>query len=404
MKPRKAVHWIPGGRFPVACGQYHPGQANEANHAKVTCRRCLQAVRRAGSHAQELSQSLAPLPFPPPGGPSESFRRRAPISRPSPSIPKDDRPTLALAHSAAGEERGSQPPTTLSKATQRAYQADWKAFETWCRSRALLALPAGPETVVRYVHARAKKSIRLSTLSRALVAIGRTHVNAGHPSPSKSDAVRRVIQGLRHTLGPPPIRKAPVLVADLRALASALPASLLGTRDRALLLLGFTGAFRGVDLVALEVPDLVFTTNGITVTLLPSQSRVGAHGRKVGIPYGRNPPTCPVRAVRAWLEASKLEAGPLFRQITRWGKVSADALTPQVVALVVKRAATAAGLNASRFAGHSLRAGLVVNAARAGKSEGAILRQAGYRSVQSVRRQVRDHALYTDNAAEGLGL
>ena len=134
-------------------------------------------------------------------------------------------------------------------------------------------------------------------------------------------------------------------------------AGLIGTRDRALILLGFAGAFRRSELVGLDVEDCAFTREGLTVLLRRSKTDQEGQGRKVGIPYGSNPDTCPVRSTQAWLEQVGITKGPLFRSITRHGHVQEGGLAGLDVARVIKKLAQRAGLDAAKYAGHSLRAG-----------------------------------------------
>jgi integrase len=186
-------------------------------------------------------------------------------------------------------------------------------------------------------------------------------------------------------------------------MVDTLPDSLLGIRDRALLLVGFAGAFRRSELVGLDVADVEFKREGLVVTLERSKTDQEGAGRKIGIPYGSNPATCPVRALQAWLEASATTEGALFRTMNRHGHVK-DRLSGQGVAIVVKRCAEAAGLNPDDYAGHSLRSGLATSAAAAGVSERAIMNQTGHKSVNMVRRYIREGSLFRENAAAGVGL
>jgi integrase len=186
-------------------------------------------------------------------------------------------------------------------------------------------------------------------------------------------------------------------------MVAATPESLLGARDRALLLLGFAGAFRRSELVALAVVDLDFTRDGLVVTLRRSKTHQEGEGRKLGVPFGSRPESCPVRAVQDWLQAAGISAGLVLRSINRHGHLG-TALTAHSVALVVKRYAAAAGLEAARYAGHSLRSGLATSAAVGGASERAIMAQTGYRSAAMVRRYIRDADLFRGNAAGLAGL
>jgi integrase len=286
--------------------------------------------------------------------------------------------------------------------TKETYRSQWWAFAGWCETRGLSCLPAAPVTVELYLNDRASKGIRPSSLDVALAAISQAHVAAGHPSPRSSLEVRTAREAIRREKGTAPAQKAPVLVSDLRAMVGTLPDTLAGLRDRALLLVGFAGGFRRSELVALELGDLSFASDGLSVTLRRSKTDQEGAGRVVGIPYGGTPATCPVRTLRAWLEAAQLAEGAVFRAVrgTRVG----GALSGRDVARTVKRAAELAGLDAARFSGHSLRAGLATAAAKAGKSERAIMRQTGHRSATMVRRYIRDAELFADNAAAGIGL
>jgi integrase len=152
--------------------------------------------------------------------------------------------------------------------------------------------------------------------------------------------------------------------------------------------------------VALEVRDLEWTEEGLKLTVRRSKTDQEGLGRPIGVPHGKE--ACPVQALKAWLEAAGITEGPVFREVTRHGRVGERALSGRSVARVVQRAAAAAGLDPSSYAGHSLRAGLATSAARGGKSERSIMNQTGHRSTATVRRYIRDAELFRENAAEGL--
>ncbi len=287
--------------------------------------------------------------------------------------------------------------------TRRAYRSDWTDFVAWCERYDLTALPATPETVARYLSALAAVA-KVSTVGRRLTAIAKAHRTAGHDSPTKSEVVHLTMRGIRRTHGIAPTQKAPTLLVDLRAMVAALPETPLGTRDRALLLLGFAGAFRRSELVSLDVADLAFGERGLTVTVRRAKGDQEGAGTIKGIPFGRHGLTCPVTAVRDWLDMSGITDGPVFRPINRHGQIRSARLGDKAVALVVKRAAAAVGLDPDKYAGHSLRAGLATAAAAAGAQERDIMRQTGHRSVQMVRRYIRDGELFHDNAAAIAGL
>jgi site-specific recombinase XerD len=293
----------------------------------------------------------------------------------------------------------------VSKAenTLRGYQADWRHFNAWCEAHGQGPLPAASETVASYI-AGCAGHLKVGSIQRRLNAIAEAHKAVGLESPTRSAIVANTMKGICRTMGTAPAQKAAALTDDIRAMVDVADAGIIGARDRALILLGFAGAFRRSELVGLDVEDCGFGKDGLTVTLRRSKTDQAGAGRRIGIPYGSNPETCPVRTVQAWLEVAGVTAGPLFRSINRHGQMQAGRLSGIDVARVVKKLAERAGLDAGKYAGHSLRAGHATSAAIAGASERSIMKQTGHRSVQMVRRYIREGNLFRENSAGKLGL
>lgn len=296
--------------------------------------------------------------------------------------------------------RSSLPTTISAKAreyasaskaenTKRAYTSALKTFSAWCAQRAARELPADPATVAEYLTDQAAGGASLSTVEVHRAAISSAHELANQPDPTASAEVKAIMAGIRRTIGRRPAKKAPVTPGDLRALVAALPDTLAGKRDRALLLVGFAGAFRRSELTALDVADL--RINGeLKVTLQRSKTDQEGHGQVKTIPTVPDAALDPVQAMRTWLNTAGIKSGPVFRQIDRWGHLRDARLTPQSVALLIKRAAQAAGLEPRQFAGHSLRSGFITAAASAGSQEWEIQEQTGHRSTAVLRGYIRD--------------
>jgi site-specific recombinase XerD len=291
-----------------------------------------------------------------------------------------------------------------SKNTLRAYRADWAHFEAWCRARRLWSFPAEPATVGLYM-AELASTAKMATLMRRLAAISKRHRDAGRYSPCsmKYSAICDVLNGIRREKGTRPAAKAALTTDGMRAMILALPKSPRGMRDAALLLIGFASGCRRSELAALCVEDIEDTGDGLKVLIRRSKTDQEGEGRTIGIPYGSDPRTCPVRAYRRWIATSGITAGPVFRHFRGRG-MGSSGITPQVVAKAVKNAAARAGLDPAALAGHSLRSGLATQAARNGASERSIMRQTGHRSVTTVRRYIHEGELFQDNAAMKLGL
>lgn len=295
----------------------------------------------------------------------------------------------------------------VAASTKRAYTHDWSHFARWCMEQRRESLPADPDTVRLYLTDHAE-TYRPATLGRRLVAICRAHKEAGHEPPTRAESVRNQLRAIRRTQGTAQARKTALTVEQLREMMASLPTGTpAGQRDRALLLLGFAGAFRRSELVGLDVADLSIQPQGLLITLRRSKTDQEGQGRTIGIPQGVNEATCPVRAYLAWIaviKAAGIKSGPLFRSIDRHGNVSSRRLTGESAAAVVKKAVTAIGLDADPYAGHSLRAGLVTEAARQGIPDHKIMAQTGHKSRKMLDRYIRDSQVFRNNAAGGVGL
>ena len=134
---------------------------------------------------------------------------------------------------------------------------------------------------------------------------GRTTRSTRHPT------LRDVWTGINRTLGVATVSKSPTVTEELRELLAVLPTStLLGLRDRALLLLGFAGRFRRSEVAGLTVPDCALEPEALVVTLTSSETDSFGEGYVKGVPYGSYEATCPVRAYMAWLSAAGITGGP----------------------------------------------------------------------------------------------
>lgn len=281
--------------------------------------------------------------------------------------------------------------------TRRVYRSDWRHFAAWCAARGLEPLPATPETVARFLSAEAMAGIKASTLGRRVAAISYAHRLAGHREPpSGAEAVKAVLRGIRRTIGTAPVRKAPATAELIGEMLKHCPDTLAGKRDRALLALGFAGAFRRSELVALEVGDLAQVADGLRVTIRRSKTDQEGQGQEIAIPRGYR--LRPVEAVETWLAAAEINSGPVFRRVRKGGCLQPAALTDGSVAAIVKRYAELSGLDPAQFAGHSLRAGFITSAAESGAAVLRIADQSRHKSLDVLRGYVRRADLFRDHA------
>lgn len=291
-----------------------------------------------------------------------------------------------------------------SDSTLAAYASDLRHFSAWADENNLAAMPATPETVAVYLTSMAD-SFKASTISRRVAAISVAHQAAGLASPTTDTMVRSVLTGIRRTVGVAPRQAAPAAIGQIRKMTSRMGDRTIDIRDRAILLVGFAGAFRRSELVSLDLADFQDQPDGILVTLRRSKTDQEGHGDTRAIPYGSDAETCPVRALRAWVQTASIVDGPVFRPVSRHGKIGSARLSGKAVALVVKRAAERADLDPTTYSGHSLRAGFVTTAAANGASERAIARQTGHAAGSTVLRSyVRHASAFSDNAVSMVGL
>src|SRR3954447_12607789 len=195
-----------------------------------------------------------------------------------------------LAERARDYARSSKAANTL-----RAYESDLRHFGAWCERRGLVAFPATAETVAYYLTDHGG-TLAVSTLRRRLAAISEAHKAARHPNPTTDPAVRIVWDGVRRRHGKAPVAKEAAVTEVVAALVASLGDRLIDVRDRAVVLIGFAGAFRRSELSALDVADVVETGEGLRITLARSKTDQEGKGHVVGITYGSKPPHPPVPA------------------------------------------------------------------------------------------------------------
>lgn len=267
----------------------------------------------------------------------------------------------------------SSPPATN---TARGYASDLRDFSAWCAERGRPHCPAAPDDVAAYLRDRAEH-LAPATVARRLAAIVAAHRRLGLASPRDHPDVRNALASIEwhHRARRRPTR--PLDAESLARLSLCLPATLRGTRDRALLLTGYGAALRRTELVALDVDDVIVTATGAL--------RIASARGAVVIPPGSRPHLCAVRAWNAWTAAAGLAEGPAFRGIDRHGHVGATRLSDRAVTIVVRRAAVAAGLDADAYSGRSLRLGMILSAAAVGASDEGIMHHTGHRSRRLVR-------------------
>jgi site-specific recombinase XerD len=280
--------------------------------------------------------------------------------------------------------------------TRACYAKDFATFSAWALAHGVAHLPAEPISIAGFISAQARAGLSVSSISRRLAGISYAHKLRKLPNPCATDDVKVILAGIRRTLGTAPKRKAAATAERIRAMLDACPSTMIGIRDRALLSIGFAGAFRRSELVALTMADITEVADGLRIMIRRSKTDQCAEGQEVVVPRGSK--IMPVRALQAWLEAANITEGLLFRVVHRGGHVKLQGLSGHDLAKIVKRCAKRARLDPAELSGHSLRAGFATSAAESGASVLKIMETTRHRSVDVLAGYVRRVDMFRDHA------
>lgn len=297
---------------------------------------------------------------------------------------------------------------SVAPETRRAYGNQLRKFVMWCDSNSIASpFPTSPEVLAAYIAHLAECNASCSTIDQSMAAIATAHRAEGFTSPTESLLVRKVIKGYRREHGTAPRKKEAATVEIIRCLLSAIPQddSPKHIRDRAIIALGFAGAFRRSELCALNVENLKWTFRGNQEILLVEVRRSKTDQEGQGMIKAIFPSTdisiSPTVLLKRWLSISKITSNSVFRSIRKGNHITSQRLTPQSVRLIVQQTASLAKLSLDLSA-HSLRSGFVTTAIRQGKTERSIMNQTGHKSTQVLREYFLREDAIEDNAAQNL--
>jgi site-specific recombinase XerD len=292
----------------------------------------------------------------------------------------------------------------LARLTIVSYERDFRVFVAWCKAAGREALPASADTVETYVTDLIGRGRKITTMERHVIGIQHTHRQAGYASPCGA-GLRELLSGARRTLHEVPAQKEAVRLEDLKRMVAATGSDTpMGARDCALLLFGFASALRRSNLARLHPEDLTFTAKGILVHIdHEKQDRNGKGRRQLAVPFGQNEATCPVRAIRRWLDMRGGGPGALFCQVFH-GLPNGRPILGNRIGQIVQESAARIGLDRKKYGAHSLRAGMATEALERGVNEVAIAQQTGHKSLDTLRLYFRSRDLFRGHACANLGL
>lgn len=275
-----------------------------------------------------------------------------------------------------------------SSSSTQAREYDWKVFTEWCASKGVEPMPATPETAIAFLVDQAKTKAT-ATIIRYLSSLKMIYKDKGMISPFEIAQVQRVFEGIKRTNG---MAQEGMDAIDFDTIASAdLGISPRAIRDRAIVLFGMMTALRGTEICALDIEDLEFREYDVVVSVRKSKTDQYKVGRTVSVPHASDEEKCPVAALEKWLDLVGEDTGPVFRGLLHTGKPGKKRITRGTVWAIVKSTAALAGA-VGAFGAHSLRAGYVTAADKAGVTWDQIKEQTGHTSnvVKRYSRHTRD--------------
>jgi len=284
--------------------------------------------------------------------------------------------------------------------TIRAYKSDFKDFSVFCVKNGLSSMPTESKILSLYL-THLSASSKFSTLKRRIASISVIHKMKGHYLDTKHPIIMENLHGIKRVKGSHQKAKKPILINDLKLIINVIDEYLSNCelpeleglkhirnkiRDKAIILVGFSGGFRRSELVNIDYDDIEFVSEGVKIFIKRSKTDQSGEGMIKAIPYFDNKTFCPVLALKHWIDNCEIKAGKIFD------------ISDKSVALIIKKYASLAGLDANKYGGHSLRSGFATSAAESGAEERNIMAMTGHKTTQMVRRYIKEANLFKNNA------
>ena len=273
--------------------------------------------------------------------------------------------------------------------TLRAYASDFRHFRDFCIDNNIKYLPSDPRIISLYLTKLAQTS-KFSTLKRRIASISVIHKMKGHYLDTKHPIIIENLLGIKRVKGSNQKTKKPILINDLKLIINVIgetkQVNKRKIRDKAIILIGFSGGFRRSELVNIEYEDIEFVNEGVKIIIKRSKTDQSGEGMTKAIPYFANKSFCPVISLKNWIDHSESKSGKIFD------------ISDKSVALIIKKYASLSGLDPNKYGGHSLRSGFATSTAESGAEERNIMAMTGHKTTQMVRRYIQEANLFKNNA------
>lgn len=294
-----------------------------------------------------------------------------------------------------------------AKGTTRVYASCWQIFEKWCRTVGATSLPAAPETVALFATVRAKTGMSVTTIKKDMAAIAHVHGRGGFDSPTRDKRVLDILHGIARANTRKSKQAAPISADMLKSMVRVLPKTAMGLRDKCMLLTGFGLALRRSELVAIDIEHVRFDGDSAIIYIPKSKTDQEGRGAYVRLEPASAPEFCPVLTLRSWIAAlavAQAPRGPLFRPMTKANQLLPGRLSDKAVMRLVKATLSANGIDPKTYSGHSLRAGFVTEAVKAGASYEQIRKTTRHAKLDTVARYDRAQGGAPSGVLKKMGL
>lgn len=290
------------------------------------------------------------------------------------------------------------------------YQCAWNKFTDWCQECGYNPfLPPNDSVeflVSLFITSMAKsRKLKDSSITCYLAGLRHFYYEKGIHLDTTHSEIRKIRAGIRREIGTKPKQKLPLTTENIKLLIDSIGKLVwpIEVRDKAMILVGFAGAFRRSELVAIDLEHLMFDQFGVSIFIPKSKTDQEMQGRMVDIPFASNAKYCPVRALKDWIQCANIEKGAVFLQVHKGGNIVPKRLGDRSVALMLKKRCKPFGFS-DDIAGHSLRSGHVTSAIKNGTPETWIMRQTGHKSIDTLRKYERLKREFEANSAAKIGL
>lgn len=298
---------------------------------------------------------------------------------------------------------------SISPNTQKSYQSDLRHFKQWLdENDRSFSIPVLPGVIADYISDLDVQNFSMATIERRISAISWMHrVNDVHEAHTSHKMILLTLQGIRRKRAEEGRKtnsegKQPLILDELRAVIDCIDKStLIGLRDKAMILVGFSGALRRSELVALQVEDITITGPGADIIIRKSKTDQSGKSQSVSILRGSTD-LCPVKALITWYEASAIYSGPIFLRFTPNGTLYTKSISCRTYADTIKKYCKLAGFNSARYSGHSSRSGMLTSAAENGSDLIPLAQHARHKTTNQTMHYIRKANRYKNNPTEGL--